>query len=52
MLNIRSSGFDRARYCIADIWWNMLIKFSKQIANTLAKTINGYKDEFKTLSNI
>ena len=28
----------------------MLIKFSKQIANSLAKIINGFKDEFKTLS--
>ena len=25
----------------------MLIKFSKQIANSFAKTINGYKGEFK-----
>ena len=30
----------------------MLIKFSKQIANSFAKIINGYKGEFKTLSNI
>ena len=30
----------------------MLIKFSKQIANNFSKIINGYKDEFKTLSNI
>ena len=30
----------------------MLIKFSKQIANTFAKIINSYKGEFKTLSNI
>ena len=22
---------------LLDIWWNMLIKFSKQIANTFAK---------------
>ena len=42
MLNIRSRGFERAQYC----------KFSKQIAKTFAKIINGYIDEFKTLSNI
>ena len=30
----------------------MLIKFSKQIANSFAKIINGYKGESKTLSNI
>ena len=30
----------------------MLIKFSKQIANSFAKIINGCKGEFKTLSNI
>ena len=35
-----------------DIWWNILIKFSKQIANTFAKIINGCKGEFKILSNI
>ena len=29
----------------------MLIKFSEQIANTFAKIINGYKGEFKNLSN-
>ena len=34
------------------MWWNTLIKFSKQIANTFAKIISGYKGEFKTLSNI
>ena len=28
------------------------IKFSIQIANTLANIINGYKNEFKTLQNI
>ena len=52
MLNIRSRGFDRAQYCVLDLWWNMLIKFSKQVVNTFAKIINGYKGEFKTLSNI
>ena len=36
---------------LLDIWWNMSIKFSKQIANTFAKIINGYKGEFKILSN-
>ena len=35
-----------------DILWNILIKFSKQIANTFAKIINGCKGEFKILSNI
>ena len=25
---------------LLDIWWNMLIKFSKQIGNSLAKIIN------------
>ena len=32
MLNIRARRFDLAQYCTAllDIWWNMLIKFSKQ----------------------
>ena len=30
----------------------MLIKFSKQLANSSAKIINGYKSEFKTLSNV
>ena len=46
MLNIRSRGFDHAQYVY------MLIKFSKQIANTFAKIVNDYKGEFKTLSNI
>ena len=52
MLNIRSRGFDRDNTVLLDIWSNMLIKFSKQIASTFAKIINGYKGEFKTLSNI
>ena len=30
----------------------MLIKFSKEIGNSFAKIINGYKGEVKTLSNI
>ena len=30
----------------------MLIKFGKQIANSFAKIINGFKGEFKTQSNI
>ena len=50
--NIRSRGFDLAQYCLLDVWWNMLIKCSKQIANSFAKIVNGYKGEFKTLSNI
>ena len=38
MLKLRSRGFDRAQYCLVDIWWNMLIKFSKQIGKkSLAK---------------
>ena len=37
---------------LLDIWWNMLIKFSKQITNTFAKIIHGYKGEFKILLNI
>ena len=32
MLNIRSRGSDRAQQWIA--WYNMLIKFSKQVVNT------------------
>ena len=51
MLNLRSRGFERAQYCIVllDIWWNMLIKFSKQITNSFAKINNGYKGKYKTL---
>ena len=51
MLNIRSRVFDCAQYCsvLLDIQWNMLIKFSKQLANSFAKTSNGYKGEHKTL---
>ena len=30
----------------------MLIKFSKQIPNSFAKIINGYKGQSKTLSNV
>ena len=37
MLNLRSRGFDNAQY---DIWWNMLIKFSKQTGNIFTKIIN------------
>ena len=37
---------------LLDLWWKMLIKFSKQRANTSGKTINGYKSKFKTLSNL
>ena len=49
MLNIKSCGLDRANTVLLDIWWNMLIKFSKQIANPYAKIISGYKGTFKTL---
>ena len=52
MLNITLSEFDRAQYCIPWYRWNMIIKFSEQIANSFAKIINGYKDEFKILPNI
>ena len=37
MLNRMSREFDRAQY---DIWWNIVIKLSKQIGNSLAKMIN------------
>ena len=37
---------------LLDIWWNMLIEFSKQITNTFAEIIHGYKSEFKLLLNI
>ena len=37
---------------LLDIWQNIFIKFSKQIANSFSKIINGYKGEFKTLPNI
>ena len=54
MLKIRSRVKDRAQY------FNvlMLIKFSKQIANSFAKITNGWRflevirGKFKTLSNI
>ena len=36
ILKIGSRGFDRARS-------EMLIKFNRQIANSFAKIINGYK---------
>ena len=32
---------------LLDTWWNMLIKFSTEIANTLGKVINGYKANLK-----
>ena len=38
---------------LLDEWLrNMLIRFSKQVANTFSKITNGCKGEFKTLSNI
>ena len=43
MFRIRSCGFHNAV---------LLIKFSKEVANSFAKIITGYKGEFKTLSNI
>ena len=51
MLHVTSHGFDRAQYCtvLLDIWWNMLIKFSKKIANSFAKINNGYKSKYRTL---
>ena len=45
MLKIRSRGLTVRKTV-------MLIKFSKKIANSFAKIIDGYKSEFKTLSNI
>ena len=30
----------------------MLIKLSKQVANSFAKIINGYKGQFKSVSNM
>ena len=29
---------------LLDVWWNVLIKFSKQIANTFVKKIMAIKD--------
>ena len=37
---------------LLNVWWNMLVKFSKQIAKIFAKIINGYNSKFKTLSNV
>ena len=37
---------------LLDIWWNMFIKFDKQIVNTFMKIINSYKGLFKSLSII
>ena len=31
---MKSLGFDRVQY---DIWWKVLIEFSKQIANTFCE---------------
>ena len=42
----------RLNTVMLDTWWNILITFSKQIANTFAKIIYGSKGEFKILSNI
>ena len=42
----------RLNTVMLDIWWNVIIKFSKQIASTFAKIINGCKGELKILSNI
>ena len=49
---IRDASRRRERVKIWSNTSNMLIKFSKQIANTFAKIFNGYNGEFKTLSNI
>ena len=48
MLNISHVDLAVPNTVLLDMWWNMLIKSS----NTFAKIINGYKGEFKTLSNI
>ena len=37
MLNIRSGRFGRAHH---DLWWNILIKFIKQLENSFAKIVN------------
>ena len=42
----------RQNTVMLDIWWHILIKFSKRLANTFEKIINFYKGEFKTLPNI
>ena len=45
MMKIRSRGLTVHKTVL-------LIKFNRQIVNSFAKIINGYKSEFKTLSNI
>ena len=50
-MNIRSRGFVH-NTVLLDKWWNVLNKFSKQIASSLAKIINGYKGRFKALLNM
>ena len=52
MLDIRLRDLTVHNTVLFDIWWNMLIKFSKQLVNTFAKIIICYKAKLKTLSNI
>ena len=42
----------RQNTVMLDIWWHILIKFSKRLANTFEKIVNFYKGKFKTLPNI
>ena len=52
MLNIGHVDLTVDNAVLLDVWWNMLIKFSKQIGKSFSKTINGYLGEFEALSNI
>ena len=42
MLNIGHMDLTVHNAVLLDVWWNMLIKFSKQIGKSFSKTINGY----------
>ena len=52
MLNIGHVDLTVDNAVLLDVLWSMLIKFSKQIAKSFSKTINGYIGEFEALSNI
>ena len=52
MLNVKSIDLTLRNIVLLAKQWNMLIKFSKQIANTFVKIVNGNKGQFKTLSNV
>ena len=45
MLNISSRGFDHVQYCIGWYMVEYVNQIYKQIANTLPKIINDYKDK-------